>query len=279
MAILIAGPVMSTSAIDLPGQPALLHGFKRLFNGFALLAVIGMSSSMLAGCGKPADVQGGPPPASSVSVAPAVQRTISDSEEFSGRLETTEFVELRARVTGTVDRVHFTDGAMVKKGQLLFTIDPRPFAAEVARAQSQVIAARARAELANTQAARAKKLLDTNAVSRQEFDQLNAGSRTGDADIKTAQAALQVARLNLDFASVKAPISGRISRATVTAGNVINEQVVLTSIAGVSRMYAYFDGSEQTFLRVQAARLSCAWGWPTRPIIPMKARSILSITA
>ncbi|MES2831765.1 MAG: efflux RND transporter periplasmic adaptor subunit [Pseudomonadota bacterium] len=256
MAILIPGPVISTSATDARWQPALPRGLNRFFNISALLAVIGMGSVTLVGCGKPADAQGGPPPAAQVSVVPAVQRTISDSEEFSGRLEATEFVELRARVAGTVDRVHFTDGAMVKKGQLLFTIDPRPFAAEAARAQSQLIAARARAELANTQVARAQKLLDTNAVSRQEFDQLNAGSRTGDADIKTAQAALQVARLNLDFASVRAPISGRISRAAVTAGNVITDQVVLTSIAGISRMYAYFDGSEQTFLRVQAANQS-----------------------
>jgi membrane fusion protein, multidrug efflux system len=219
----------------------------------ALLAALGACSAALIGCGGAADAQGGPPPAAPVSVAPAVQRTVSDSEEFSGRLEATEFVELRSRVAGTVDHVHFSDGAMVKKGQLLFTIDPRPFAAEVARAQSLLVAARARADLANTEVARAQKLLDVNAVSRQEFDQLSSGSRTAAADIKTAEATVQVARLNLDFASVRAPIPGRVSRAAVTAGNVVNDQVVLTSIAGVARVYAYFDGSEQTFLRVKAA--------------------------
>lgn len=218
-----------------------------------LVLTLVASTAWLTGCGKPADAQGGPPPAAPVSVAPAVQRTVSDSEEFSGRLEATEFVELRPRVGGTVDRVHFTDGAMVSKGQLLFTIDPRPFAAEVARAQSQLVAARARAELANTEVTRAQKLLDAKAVSRQEFDQLNAGSRTSDADIKTAEAALRVARLNLDFSSVRAPIAGRASRAAVTAGNLVNEQVVLTTIAGVSRVYAYFDGSEQTYLRIKSA--------------------------
>ena len=212
-----------------------------------------VSTSWLTACGKAVDAQGGPPPPAPVSVAPAIQRTISDSEEFSGRLEATEFVELRPRVAGTVDRVHFTDGAMVKKGQLLFTIDPRPFAAEVARAQAQLVAARARAELASTEVARARKLLDAKAVSRQEFDQLNAGSRTSDADIKSAEAALRVASLNLDFSSVRAPIAGRASRAGVTAGNLVNEQVVLTSIAGVARVYAYFDGSEQTYLRVKGA--------------------------
>ncbi|UUZ67861.1 biotin/lipoyl-binding protein [Polaromonas sp. P2-4] len=118
--------------------------------------VLLLSTAWLTACGKGADAQGGPPPAAPVSVAPAVQRTVSDSEEFSGRLEATEFVELRPRVAGTVDKVHFTDGAMVSKGQLLFTIDPRPFAAEVARAQSQLVAARARADLANTEVTRAK---------------------------------------------------------------------------------------------------------------------------
>lgn len=219
----------------------------------ALALSLLVCAGLLTACGKPADAQGGPPPAAPVSVAPAVQRTISDSEEFSGRLEATEFVELRPRVAGTVDKVHFTDGAMVSKGQLLFTIDPRPFAAEVARAQSQLVSARAKADLANTEVTRAQKLLDSRAVSRQEFDQLSAGSRTSDADIKSAEAALRVARLNLDFASVRAPIAGRASRAAVTAGNVVNEQVVLTTIAGVSRVYAYFEGSEQTYLRVKAA--------------------------
>jgi RND family efflux transporter MFP subunit len=212
-----------------------------------------LSTACLTGCGKPADAQGGPPPAAPVSVAPAVQRTISDNEEFSGRLEATEFVELRPRVAGTVDKVHFADGAMVSKGQLLFTIDPRPFAADVARAQAQLVSAKARADLANTEVTRAQKLLDSKAVSRQEFDQLSAGSRTSDADIRAAEAALRTARLSLDFASVRAPIAGRASRAAITAGNVVNEQTVLTSIAGVSKVYAYFDGSEQTYLRVKSA--------------------------
>ncbi len=222
------------------------------FSASILPVALILSTVWLSGCGKPADAQGGPPPAAPVSVAPAVQRTITDSEEFSGRLEATEFVELRPRVAGTVDKVHFADGAMVSKGQLLFTIDPRPFAAEVARAQSLLVSARARADLANTEVTRAQKLLDSKAVSRQEFDQLSAGSRTSDADIKSAEAALRAARLNLEFSSVRAPIAGRASRASVTAGNVVNEQVILTSIAGVSKVYAYFDGSEQTYLRVKA---------------------------
>ncbi len=218
------------------------------------LATLGLLIALaLAGCGEQAGAQGGPPPAAPVSVAPAVQRTVSDSEEFSGRLEASEFVELRARVSGTIEQVHFTDGALVKKGQLLFSIDARPFAAEVARAESLLAAVAARADLAQTELARSQRLLDAKAVSRQEFDQLNSGARTTQADIKSADAALRVARLNLEFATVRAPIAGRVSRANVTAGNLVNDQTVLTTIAGTARLFAYFDTSEQTFLRVRAA--------------------------
>ena len=223
-------------------------------NPTRFLAVAALATlPFLAACSKPADAQGGPPPAMPVSVAPATQRPVTDLETFSGRIEAAAFVELRPRVAGTVDRVHFADGATVTKGQLLFTIDPRPFEAEVARAESQLVAARSRADLAVTELARAQKLLESKAISRQEFDQLNAGARTSDADIKAAEAALRVARLNLAYTAVRAPIAGRTSRAAVTAGNLVNEQVVLTSIAATDKVHAYFDGSEQTFLRVRAA--------------------------
>jgi multidrug efflux system membrane fusion protein len=219
----------------------------------AQAALIALAVVFLQACGRPADAQGGPPPAMPVSVAPAVQRAVTDIETFSGRLEAAEFVELRARVGGTIEKVHFTDGASVAAGALLFTIDPRPFEAEVARAESQLVAAKSRAELAQTELTRAQKLLESRAVSRQEFDQLSAGARTSEADIKAAEAALRVARLNLAYTAVRAPIAGRLSRAHVTAGNLVNEQVVLTTIAATNRVHAYFDGSEQTFLRVKAA--------------------------
>ncbi|MES3011206.1 MAG: efflux RND transporter periplasmic adaptor subunit [Pseudomonadota bacterium] len=212
------------------------------------------ASLVLAGCGKGAEAQGGPPPAAAVSVAPAVQRTVANSEEFSGRLEATDFVELRPRVAGTIDRVYFTDGATVRKGDLLFLIDPRPFDAELARAQSQLDATKARMDLAQTELGRAKTLLDSQAVSKQEFDQLTSGSRTSQADLRTAEAAVRTAQLNLAYTQVRAPIAGRVSRANITAGNLVNEQAVLTTIAGVGRVYAYFDGSEQTYLRLQAEK-------------------------
>lgn len=209
---------------------------------------------LLSACGKGAPAPGGPPPAAVVSVAPAVQRTVTNSEEFSGRLEASDFVELRPRVAGTIDRVLFTDGATVRKGDLLFQIDPRPFEAEVARAQSQLDATKARLELAETEVGRAKTLLDAQAVSKQEFDQLTSASRTSQADLRAAEAALRTAQLNLGYTQVRAPIAGRVSRANITAGNLVNEQAVLTTIAGVGRVYAYFDGSEQTYLRLQAEK-------------------------
>jgi multidrug efflux system membrane fusion protein len=207
----------------------------------------------IAGCGDPADAQGGPPHGPPpVSVAPAVERAVTDSEEFSGRLEATEYVDLRPRIAGTVDKVHFVDGALVRKGDLMFTIDPRPFEAEVARAQSTLASMKARQELAQNELARAQKLLDSQAVSRQEVDQLSSGQRTSQADVLGAEASLRVARLNLDYTQVRAPIAGRASRANITVGNVVNEQSILTSVAGVSLIYAYFDGSEQSYLRLKA---------------------------
>jgi multidrug efflux system membrane fusion protein len=226
------------------------------FNRVAgLVSLIGASALFsLSGCAPPADAQGGPPHAPPVSVAPAVQRSVSDSEEFSGRLEAIDFVELRPRVAGTIDKVHFVDGALVRKGDLLFTIDPRPFEAELARAQSQLASTKAKSELAQSELARARTLLAQQAASKEEVDQLNSTSRTSQADIQGAEAALRVASLNLGYTQVRAPIAGRVSRALITAGNLVNEQSVLTSIAGVGRVYAYFDGSEQTYLQLRALK-------------------------
>lgn len=217
-------------------------------------AMLMATLAALAGCGGPADAQGGPPQAPPVSVAPAVQRPVADSEEFSGRLEAAEYVELRPRVGGTIDKVHFRDGALVKKGDLLFSIDPRPFEAEAARSQSLVASTRARYELAQSELGRARNLLESQAVSKQEVDQLASGQRTSQAEIQGAEAALRIARLNVEYAQVRSPIAGRVSRAAFTAGNVVNEQSVLTTIAGVAKVYAYFDGSERTYLRLKDAK-------------------------
>ena len=218
---------------------------------FALAGVAALLTLTLAsGCSKPGPA-GGPPGAPPVSVAAAVQRTVTDIEEFTGRLEAPRSVEIRPRIGGTIDKVHFRDGQRVAQGALLFTIDPKPFQAELSRAQSQLTSARSRAALATADLARAKKLLDSKAVSAQEFDQLTSGAATSGADIAAAEAAVRVAQLNLGYTSVRAPMAGQLSRAIITEGNLVNDQSVLTTLVATQTVYAYFDGSEQTFLRLR----------------------------
>jgi len=214
--------------------------------GFAGLLML----TLAGGCTKPGPA-GGPPGAPPVSVAAAVQRTVTDIEEFTGRLEAPRLVEVRPRIGGTIDKVHFRDGQRVAQGAMLFTIDPKPFQAELSRAQSQLASARSRAALATSDLARARKLLDSKAVSAQEFDQLTSGAATSSADIAAAEAAVRMAQLNLGYTSVRAPMAGQLSRAIITEGNLVNDQSVLTTLVATQTVYAYFDGSEQTFLRLR----------------------------
>ncbi len=212
----------------------------------ALIAML-----LAGGCSKPGAPAGGPPGAAPVSVAAAAQRTVGDNYEFTGRLEAPRWVEVRPRIGGTIERVHFKDGARVAAGAPLFTIDPKPYEAELARAQSQLAAARSRAELATQDLARAQKLLESKAVSRQEFDQLTSGAATSTADIRAAEAALHIAQLNLGYTRVTAPIAGQLSRAVLTEGNLVTPQSVLTTLVSTQTVYAYFDGSEQIFLQLR----------------------------
>ena len=239
-------------------------------------------SLLLDACGQPSAAQAPPPGPPQVEVATAVLRPVHDVEEFSGRLEAPESVDVRGRIGGTIDKVGFRDGSLVRKGDVLFVIDPRPYQAVVARDEAQLAAARAQLEAAKSQSesartqtelahadlARADKLLAAHAVSRQEYDQLTAAARTSEsgqhaaeanvlnaeAAVRSAEAALRSAQLDLDYTTITAPISGRISRANVTAGNLIDDKTVLTSIVVTSKVYAYFDGSEATFLRIRGAK-------------------------
>ncbi|MCW5665349.1 MAG: efflux RND transporter periplasmic adaptor subunit [Piscinibacter sp.] len=208
---------------------------------------------LLSGCG-PSQAQGGPPMAPPVSAAPAVQKNVQLFEEFSGRIEAVETVEVRARVAGTIERVHFRDGQEVKKGDLLFTIDPRPFTTELARAEAQLAAARSAAGLAQTEQARTAKLLEQKAVSQQEADQADASLRNAQAAARAAEAAVASARLNVEYARIRAPIAGKASRANVTAGNLVGVgDPVLTTLVAQDKVHAWFDVSEQAYLRARAA--------------------------
>lgn len=210
----------------------------------------------LAGCGSQAAEQA--PPAPQVGVAPALQREVSQWDEFSGRIEAVQNVELRPRVSGYIDQVNYVEGQEVKKGDVLFTIDARSYRAELARANAELARARTQAELGRSEAARAKKLAEQQAISTESWEQRRAAADQAVADMQAAQAAVDSARLNLEFTQVRAPIDGRAGRAMVTAGNLVSagdSASVLTTLVSQDTVFVYFDADEGTFLRyAQMAR-------------------------
>lgn len=206
---------------------------------------------VLAGCGSQAAEKAGPPPAD-VDVAPVVSKDVRQWDEFTGHIAAVETVELRPRVSGYIERIAFTEGQEVKKGDLLFVIDQRPYQAQLAQAQAQLDRARSDAKLAHSQNARAQILVVAKAISREDFDSRHAAMESGDAAVRGAEAAVATARLNLQFTQVRAPISGRISRAFVTNGNLAQaDSTLLTTIVSLDPMYVYFDTDEQTYLRYE----------------------------
>jgi RND family efflux transporter MFP subunit len=209
-------------------------------------------SAQMTGC-SPAQSAGGPGGPPPVSVAPVTQRNVQAFDDFSARLEAASSVELRSRVAGTLNQIHFVEGQRVAKGALLFTIDPRPFAAEVSRVQAQLNGTRTQLELTASELGRAEKLLPMQAVSVQEIDQLRAAQRNAQSNLAANQAALKTAELNLSFTRVVAPISGRMSRSNLTVGNLVAVgEPVLSTLVSTDKVYAYFDASESTFLRLAA---------------------------
>ncbi|MGY8526949.1 efflux RND transporter periplasmic adaptor subunit [Paracidovorax citrulli] len=193
--------------------------------------------------------------APAVEVAAALGKTITEWDEFSGRIEAVDRVEIRPRVSGTIDAVHFKEGELVKKGDMLFTIDPRPYAAEVARAEAALAAAQVRAGHARSEGERAQRLLDDNAISRREFDERTHAVRETGANVRAAQAALEAARLNLAYTRIAAPVTGRVSRAEITVGNLVAagaSSPPLTTVVSVSPVYASFEIDEQSYLRYTA---------------------------
>ena len=223
------------------------------FKATLILAAVLALSTALSGCGR-ADAQGGPPMAPPVSVAPTVQRSVQTHDEFTGRLEATETVDIRPRVGGTLDAVHFKAGDEVKRGQLLFTIDARAYNAELARAQAQLASARTALGLAASEQARAQKLLAQRAISQQEADALTASAANSQSTVKAAEAAVATARLNVDYSQIRAPIAGKTSRNNISVGNLVAVgDPVLTTLVSQDKVYAYFDVSEQTYLRLAPA--------------------------
>jgi membrane fusion protein, multidrug efflux system len=189
-----------------------------------------------------------------VTVAAVVHRPLREWQEFSGRLQAVNTVEIRPRVSGYVDRVGFEDGARVKKGQLLFQIDPRPFQAEVDRLVAERSRSLSDLELAKANRARAERLISAHAVSRESYEQLVAAEASAQGALGSIDASLEEARLNREFAEVRAPIDGHVSRAIVTAGNLVTSASLLTTLVSDDPVYVYFDADEQTYLRYAKAQ-------------------------
>ena len=217
----------------------------------AALAVAGLAGGALTGCAD-ANSNDAPaaPPAPPVSAAVVVEKPVLETQEFSGRLEAVEVVEIRPRVSGYITAVNFKPGAEVKKGDLLFVIDPRPYQAEADRAGAAAAAAKARADLARLELQRAERLLADKAIAQREFDERAASQKELDASARAAQAQYEAAKLNLAYTRVLSPIDGRVSKAEITLGNLVDASAVLTSVVSLDRIYASFDGDEDTYLRV-----------------------------
>lgn len=218
-----------------------------------IVAVSAMIAAALYGCSK--SEAAGPPPPAPVTVANPLQERIVDWDDFTGRFEATQQVDVRARVGGYIQSVHFRDGDYVQRGQLLFTLDPRPAQAALAAAQAQVAQANAQIALARTNLTRSQGLLASQAVSQAEVDANTGALRTAEANVAAAQANVRSAQLQVEFTRVTAPVSGRASNRRTDPGNLVaggsSAADVLTTIVSSSPIWFVFDGSEATLLKYQ----------------------------
>lgn len=211
--------------------------------GVLMATAMAAGLALLAGCDSQADSAQQAPPPPQVSVAEVVVKDVRFWDEFTGRIAAVEEVELRPRVAGYLDAIHYTEGQTVDEGDVLFTIDPRPYQADLARAEAELQRARARAELARAEARRAESLSPGSAISRQELDQRRATA---------VQAEVERARLNVEFTEVRAPIAGRTGRALITVGNLVSDATPLTSIVSLDRVHVHFFSDERRYLQYDA---------------------------
>jgi len=230
--------------------------FERVVTYFASAAfgVLSLFATLiiLSGCTSQAtpatSAQQGP----KVTVAAAIEQSIADWDEFTGRLEAVNTVDVRPRVTGYLDSVNFKEGSVVKKGDLLFVIDARPYRAELDKAEGAFARAKSHAETTANDVSRAEKL-QGQALSREEYERRLNESRGAAADVRAAQAQVDAAKLNLEFTRVTAPIDGRVSKAEVTAGNLVSggtgTSTLLTTVVSIDPIYVSFEGDEQAYLK------------------------------
>jgi membrane fusion protein, multidrug efflux system len=217
--------------------------------------------------------------ATSAAVAAVVERHVAIWDEFSGRLEAVERVDVRSRVAGAVQSVHFREGALVKQGDLLITIDPAPYAAEVERSEAQVVAAQARVAFTKNELERGRQLWDSRTVSQRELDQRVNAHGEAEANVRAAQAALQSSRLNLDYTEVRAPVAGRVGKLEITVGNLVAAgpgAPVLTTLVSVDPIYASFNADEEVVMRALKSLGAGAAGHTRVDRIPVELSTVTS---
>jgi RND family efflux transporter MFP subunit len=220
-----------------------------------LLVSSALASVLLtAACSKAQTTAQAAPAPPEVSVAKVVVRNIVEWDEFTGRLVAVDTVAVRPRVSGYIEKVGFTEGAEVRKGDVLFVIDPRPYVAELDRAKADLQRAVSRAELAKRERERAEKMIGNHAISQEEADERSNAEREASANVGVAQAAIDTATLNLGFTRVTSPIAGKVSRAEVTEGNLVTggqagAATLLTTVVSLDPIRAYFESDEQVYLR------------------------------
>jgi len=210
-----------------------------------------------AGCKGGAKVAAVPPP--EVSVSQPLEEPIQEALEFTGRTSAVESVEVRARVTGYITKVAFTDGVLVNTGDVLFEIDPREYQAAVLRAEGQVARLRAQLARAESEVARNQALRPSGAASMRELERAVAEKGAAEGELKATLGQLELARLDLEFTRVTAPVAGRVSRAEITQGNLVvvgaSGGPLLTTVVSLDPMYVYFDADERSLLRLRKATI------------------------
>lgn len=228
----------------------IVNSYARSVGGVISTAILVLMAVLLAGCeaqGTPAASQPQPP---AVDIAEVVNTPVTLWDDFTGRVEAPETVELRPRVSGYIDTVSFEEGELVAQGDVLFVIDQRPYQARERAAIAQLELSRSQLTLAGSEARRAERLLKARAISQEEYDQRAAALASARAAVNAAQADLDTARLDLEYTEVRAPINGRVGRAFVTRGNLANaDSTRLTSLVSVDPMYVYFESDSNSFLR------------------------------